>query len=227
VLCLCLLLHIPLAAEGPEANWQADVSPCLSHAELQKTGPMNVGVRFTTANPKLEEAFRSAMDFWATVLELSWHEEDTENCAIQLLDGERTLFESAPRGMVARSQLPDRSGFAGWIAFNPFVSLDKLALYRIAVHEIGHLLGLKHSADASSIMYGFDVEGPEFLDTVDLRALAERHKLRVSSTHQPVRLILLTKDIYPGEDCARQNFGNAYKLHIFSSPRSRKSRISR
>jgi hypothetical protein len=91
-----------------------------------------------------------------------WHEDDTQNCSIQLVDGERELFQSA--AMTARSQLPDRADFQGWIAFNPAQTLSETDLYRISVHEIGHVLGLQHSANATSVMYFLNLEGLDWLD---------------------------------------------------------------
>jgi len=81
------------------------------------------------------------------------------------VDGERELFESP--AIATRSHLPGRLYFQGWIAFNPAQLLSEIELYRIAVHEIGHILGLQHSSNAMSLMYGFDLEGSEWLDPTD------------------------------------------------------------
>jgi hypothetical protein len=154
---------------------------------------MDLGVRLATQNPSLAEQFRRAMDTWAMILDLDWHEDETENCSIELLDGKSELFESAPELMVARSQFPDRLGFQGWIAFNPARTLNENELYWISLHEIGHMLGLQHSANVSSLMYGFSVDSPEWLDTADLAALAGHHKLRLAELDKPVRLMQPTK----------------------------------
>jgi predicted Zn-dependent protease len=98
---------------------------------------------------------------------------------VQLVDGQPDLFQ--PSAIVARAQTPDRLGFQGWIAFNPAQRLDEAELYRICVHEIGHLLGLQHSAKATSVMYFLDLEGPEWLDPADLAELAKHHKLRIGA----------------------------------------------
>jgi hypothetical protein len=167
-----------LRAGEPLANWRADFPDCQKHRELLKSGPMDIGVRFATSNARLVEEFRGALDFWAGVVELKWHEEDSDACAVQVLDGQRDLFQPAPDNLAARSQFPDRPEFHGWIAFNPAVKLGPSELFRIAVHEIGHMLGLEHSNHSSSVMYGIDVDGPQYLDAGDLAALAERHQLR-------------------------------------------------
>jgi hypothetical protein len=147
---------------------------------------MDLGVRMATANLVLAAQFRRAMDSWAGILDLEWHEDDTQNCSILLMDGPRELFQ--PVYMVARSQLPDRLDFQGWIAFNPSQVLSGTDLYRISVHEIGHVLGLQHSFSATSVMYGLDLDGLPSLDPADLAALAKRHKLRVTAYDKPIML---------------------------------------
>jgi hypothetical protein len=130
------------------------------------------------------------MDAWARILDLNWYEDDTQNCSIQVLDGARELFQPKPQLVVARSQFPDRLDFQGWIAFNPAQTLDEADFYRISVHEIGHMLGLQHSSNARSVMYGLDLEGLEWLDPTDLAALAAHHKLRIATLDKPVKLTL-------------------------------------
>jgi predicted Zn-dependent protease len=145
---------------------------------------MDLGVRIATTNPFLAEQFRRAMDSWAKILDLDWHEDDTQNCSIQLFDGDRELFE--PVHVAARSQLPSRHDFQGWIAFNPSQTLSETELYRVSVHEIGHMLGLQHSSNVISVMYFLDLEGLEWLDPADLAALARHHTLRIASLDKAV-----------------------------------------
>ncbi|MEO8051228.1 MAG: matrixin family metalloprotease [Acidobacteriota bacterium] len=185
--CLVLLCSGWATAESL-GNWRANFPPCKQHSELLKQGPMNLGVRVATANPVLAEEFRAAMNFWAEILDLQWHEESTQNCSIEVVDGQRWLFAPEPENMAARSQFPDRSDFEGWIAFNAAVPLNKMEFYRIAVHEIGHMLGLQHSLNVKSLMYGFDLDDSQSLDPADLAALASRHKLRIASLSQPILL---------------------------------------
>ena len=184
------LLFAGLASAETLGNWRANFPPCKQHSELLKQGPLNLGVRVATANPVLAEEFRAAMNFWAKILDLEWHEENTQNCSIEVVDGERWLFEPEPENMAARSQFPDRRDFQGWIAFNPAVALSRTESYRVSVHEIGHMLGLRHSTNIKSLMYGFDLDDSQLLDPADLASLADRHKLRITALSQPV---LLTK----------------------------------
>jgi hypothetical protein len=147
---------------------------------------MDLGVRMVTANQSLIEQFRRALDSWAGIVDFEWHEDETQNCSILLADGARELFQ--PVNIVARSQFPDRLDFQGWIAFNPAQPLSESELYRISIHEIGHMLGLQHSSSAMSVMYGLDLEGLSWLDPADLAALARHHKLRLAVFDKPVEL---------------------------------------
>jgi hypothetical protein len=186
LMALLPLVCASLAGGESPANWIANYPPCNRHSELLRQEHMDLGVRVATANQILAEQFRRAMDSWANILDLDWHEDDTENCSIQLVDGERELFQ--PAAIAARSQLPDRSDFQGWIAFNPRQTLSEIELYRISMHEIGHMLGLQHSSNAMSVMYGLDLEGEDWLDVTDLAALAAHHKLRIATLDKPVKL---------------------------------------
>lgn len=183
---LLLFVYLSAAEGAPPANWSANYPPCNRHSELLKQGHMNLGVRVATANQALAEQFRRALDSWASVLDLDWHDDDTANCSIQLVDGGRDLFQ--PAAIAARSQLPDRLDFQGWIAFNPKQELSDVELYRISLHEIGHMLGLQHSSNTMSVMYGFDLDGQKWLDLTDLAALATHHKLRAAIVDKPVML---------------------------------------
>jgi hypothetical protein len=172
---LCLLIAFTMRAGERPGAWTGPYPPCDGHAEVLKREPMNLGVRFSQSNSALNAEFARAMSFWASILEMDWHEEDSRACAIQALDGDPDLFRP---GEVARAQFPGLPAYQGWIAFNPRVSLPANELFVTAVHELGHLLGLPHSSNASSVMYFLALDGPVFLDSADLAALATQHRLR-------------------------------------------------
>jgi hypothetical protein len=54
---------------------------------------------------------------------------------------------------VARAQFPGRPSFQGWIALDPKASMAANELFFMSVHELGHVFGLPHSNNASSVMY--------------------------------------------------------------------------
>lgn len=172
---LCLTGYASLQAAERPGQWTGDYLPCGGHDDLRKAGAMSLGVRFATADRKLKIEFSRAMDFWASILEMEWHEDDGPGCAIQVVDGDPGMF---PPATAARAQFPSAPSFQGWIAFNPGMKSTTGGLFVTAVHEIGHLLGLPHSSNASSVMYFLSLDGPSFLDRADLGALVERHKLR-------------------------------------------------
>jgi len=171
----CLMLAFIAFADDRRGAWTGPYPKCDGHAEVLKHAPMDLGVRFSTSNPKLISEFGRAMQFWSGVLEMSWHEENSSACSILVVDGDLSLFLPAE---AARAQFPGTPVFQGWIAFNPKVSLAADELYLTAIHEVGHLLGLRHSTNASSIMYFLALDGPVFLDSADLALLAARHNLR-------------------------------------------------
>jgi hypothetical protein len=190
---LIVWILIPLTssfADQRTVNWTGPYTACNQRAELLKHDAMDLGVKFSTSNSELEQEFRQALRFWADVLDMTWHEDDTSSCSIQLVDGTPEILRHT---IVARSQFTDWDNFQGWIAFNPKVQLNRTELYLTAVHEIGHMLGLKHNPNAGSVMYYLDLEGQEYLDSADLALLATRHKMRF---HTSARIpVVRTEDI--------------------------------
>jgi hypothetical protein len=179
ILIFALLAGCGIAVAAPP-NWSGDYAPCNRHEDLVGRKHLDLGVRISTSNPALARQFEDAMDFWARVLDLEWHEDDSENCSIQLVDGAAELFAGADdcECISARAQLPNRPDFQGLVAFNPDAKLTEREMFAISLHEIGHLLGLHHNPSGSSVMFFFGLEGSESLDAADLDALASRHRLR-------------------------------------------------
>jgi hypothetical protein len=184
IVALLPVLTLPVSlADQRTANWEGDFSPCNQRFELLKHDPMNLGVKISTSNPVLAREFRQALDFWSTVVDMHWHEDESNSCAMQLVDGTAAILKTS---IVARSQFTEWDNFQGWIAFNPKAPLTNSEMYLTAVHEIGHMLGLKHNPSMRSVMYYLDLEGTEVLDQTDLATLAGRHKLRLVSLNEPI-----------------------------------------
>jgi hypothetical protein len=182
VLLVCLLPLTGFAQTSP-SNWTGKYAPCNRHTDLLSPERMDLAVRISTSDTVLAQQFERALDFWTGVLDLEWHEVDSEECSIQLLDGTPSLFDWCTC-LSARSQFPDRAEFQGWIAFNPRVKLTKQEMFLDSVHEIGHLLGLAHNANESSVMYSSELPKSTTLNATDLDALAARHKLRPEFLHK-------------------------------------------
>lgn len=188
MLALLPLATFPLLA-AEAVNWSGTFQSCERRAELLKRNHMHLGVRISTSSGAMAKQFRRAMDFWATIVDMSWYDEETSSCSLQLVDGTSNILQNAT---VARSQFTDWSNFQGWIAFDPNAPLTRDEMYLTAVHEIGHILGLKHNPNRDSVMYYLDLRGREVLDRSDLAALAARHKLRIASVEKPVRITRLS-----------------------------------
>jgi hypothetical protein len=180
---LSLLWGFAMMAGEVPGEWGGNYSPCERHFEVLKQSHMNLGVRFSTLDPGLAVEFARALNFWATILDMEWHPQDSQDCSIQLVDGDRVLFKP---GQVARAQFPDKPTFQGWIAFNPEAALPRSEQFLVAVHELGHVLGLPHNPRAWSLMYYLRLDGVTLLDAADLGVLAARHKMRISRLDQPL-----------------------------------------
>jgi hypothetical protein len=174
-------------AEASPPNWSGKYAPCNRHFDVLNREHMNLGVKFSTSNTALARQFALAMEFWTGVLDLEWHDVDSQDCSIQLVDGTPELFNSANtcRCVSARAQLPDLPAFQGWIAFNPSLKLNEHEMFLTSVHEIGHLLGLPHNPSGSSVMFFLVLDDSMSLDAADLDALAGRHKLRAGVSEKP------------------------------------------
>jgi Matrixin len=178
---LALLALLPFASLAQQANWTGPYRPCLNSAELLKTGHMRIGVRYDISDRVVIQQFHHAFDFWAKLLDADFHDDQSTSCAVAIVDGTKALLPHN-RAIVARAQLPDRLDFQGWIAVDPRAStyLAPDEAIAIWIHEIGHLLGLKHNPSPRSVMFCIDVDGSSKLDSEDLRAIASRHTLRAN-----------------------------------------------
>ena len=179
-LTLCLGCAAQLTAGAqPRTNWTSSDAGCARYNDLRNRVLGNIGIKIDTSE-RWAAGFRRAITFWNTVLVANFHEEtDLSACAVRVIDGDPNVLQD---GIVARAQIPEWADFRGKIAVRPEMAneLSSTEIYGIAVHELGHLLGLKHNASPVSVMYFLDVAGDEVLDIKDLVALSRHHKVRPS-----------------------------------------------
>jgi len=163
--------------QQPQSNWTSPDAPCANFDNLRNPVRRDIGVKIDAAGP-WADGFRRALRFWNTVLTANLHEEpDLSVCSIRIIDGNPGMFDQA---VAARSQMTDWAKFRGKIAVSSVAAkgMNSAEIYAAAVHEIGHMLGLKHNANVHSVMYFLDVEGSEVLDSRDISDLSRRHELR-------------------------------------------------
>ncbi len=156
----------------------------------------DIGVKIDAAEP-WAAAFRRALRFWNTVLAANFHEEtNLDSCAIRIMDEGPEILNHA---MVARSQLAEWDNFRGKIAVSPVAAkiMSRAEMYGAAVHELGHLLGLKHNASSQSVMYFLNVNGTEVLDRKDILELSTHHKLRAAAVPTDFLSIKVVFDAAP------------------------------
>lgn len=149
---------------------------CLNHSYLDEYDDLTVGIRFNIKGDesrrpedRIELAFRRALDYWSTIIEMNWTEESSDECVIEVTDQVPYAFD---HGEIAYA------GSAGTIAIKPGLRLSPRLMYSIAVHELGHEFGLDHNEDQRSFMRARHAKGTEVLLPADLEALAAKHKLR-------------------------------------------------
>ncbi len=177
---LAAIIGSPLfgASVVEQTNWSGPYRTCNNKSELLKFGHMDLGVRIETSNLVIAAEFLHALQFWSRVLDMSFHEDSTSDCALALVEGTATVLHQTNN--VARAQFADLAGFEAWIAFDAHASeyMSKSEVYATAVHELGHLFGLRHNPRPTSIMYFLDCDGTSILDEDDLRSLGSHHGLR-------------------------------------------------
>jgi hypothetical protein len=172
------------ASSGPtpgrqksQSNWTSADAPCMKFDDMRKPVIGDIGVEIDAADP-WANGFRRALRFWNTVLVANFHEENNLNaCSVRIIDSDLGIVS---RTVAARAQITDWANFRGKIAVSRAAAKDmnSAEIYASAVHEIGHMLGLKHNASGRSVMYYLDLSGTEVLDSIDIRELGRRHALR-------------------------------------------------
>lgn len=159
------------------SNWTSPDVPCAKFGNLQRPLLRDIGVRIDAAQP-WADGFRRALNFWNGVLAANLYEEtDLTVCSVRIIDGDPEIFDHSA---AARSQVSDWANFAGKIAVSPGAAreMSSAEIYATAVHEMGHMLGLRHNSNIHSVMYFLDIDGSEVLDAEDILALSRHHQLQ-------------------------------------------------
>jgi hypothetical protein len=199
VIAVCLGCASQVTAgpqETPQSNWKSADAACAKYNDLKKPVLGDIGVKIDTAEP-WADGFRHALRFWSTVLAVKFHEESNlDACAIRIMDAGAEILNHA---MVARSQLAEWDNFRGKIAVSPEAAkaMSRAEMYGTAVHELGHMLGLKHNASSQSVMYFLNVNGTEVLDRKDILDLSTHHKLRAAAFPTDFLSIKIVFDAVP------------------------------
>ena len=165
------------AHENPNSNWTSAHVPCAKYDDLRNDVLGNVGVKIDTTEA-WSDAFRQAFGFWNNVLAVNFYEEaNLETCAVRIINGGPDILNKVT---VGRAQITEWDNFRGKIAVSPGAAktMSSAEIYGAAVHELGHLLGLKHNSNAHSLMYFLNLDGTEALDRNDISELSTHHRLR-------------------------------------------------
>jgi len=185
-LWLACASQVTTSTPEPRSNWTSTAAPCAKYDDLRQPVLGNIGVRIDTAGP-WADAFLQAFRFWNSVLVVNFHEDTIlDTCAVRIIAGGPDILHET---VVARTQLIESGNFRGMIAVSQraATSMSSTELYGVAVHEFGHLLGLKHNPSIQSLMYYFDLNGTEVLDSKDMVALSSLHTVR--PTISPTRFL--------------------------------------
>src|SRR5580658_2150577 len=144
----------PSSPSSPmRVNWSTSDKPCANYNDLKKYALGDIGVKIDVSDPAWAAAFRRALVFWNKVLDVNFHEENNINaCALRITDGPLGMFAD---GHTAFAQFTDLDGFEAKIVVLPQVPLSPAGKFVNAVHEIGHIVDLKHNPDPKSVMYPF------------------------------------------------------------------------
>ncbi len=155
-------------------------APCEHVGELLKHDHMDLGVRLESRNPQVVREFKHALNFWSKILDMEWHEDLNITCSIDLVDGNPDFINGTSAVLTHRKAIARGVQSSGIVAIDSTYELTPPEWYAIAVHELGHLFGLRHNPSVNSVMYYRSVPGDQALDVADITALSALHRMRIS-----------------------------------------------
>ncbi len=134
--------------------------------------PATIGYVFGTLTPDLsttttETQLTAALDEWARVADLTWqqgsNQSATRTVAFNFYSGDHGdgFPFDGPGGVLAHAFYPappNPETIAGDVHFDEAETWrvgSDIDLYSVALHELGHSLGLGHSDDPSAVMYAY------------------------------------------------------------------------
>jgi len=177
LLASLLIAVAGIAAPGPKA------ATCSDAWRLTLPSPGKIGVYFDPKLPvRYRVAFAEALKYWEQTIDIGFHDEESlDACGLEV-----TLEDkNTPTDVLAESILPFDPSFDGAVRVNVGGSIDKIPddkLVYVFVHELGHVFGLNHSKDQSSVMYA-DTTGGILLLPDDLKELSLYHRV-IRPVHQ-------------------------------------------
>jgi hypothetical protein len=174
----------PSSPSSPmRVNWSTSDKPCANYNDLKKYALGDIGVKIDVSDPAWAAAFRRALVFWNKVLDVNFYEEKNINaCALRITDGPLVMFGG---GFTAFAQFTDLDGFEAKIVVLPQVPLSPAGKFVNAVHEIGHIVDLKHNPDPKSVMYPFIENSSKLRQFANAVQYKVSH-LRYILEHKPV-----------------------------------------